>query len=171
MIVVLILVVVMTIAMISADDSAAEVRIGIQDELKSVFNNAAVRSQAFNNEVVLLFKPDVDGFFTCSLKSKKSKSLLTTVPEDESEEEALARAEVEGSVYAWSGADTYESFGNSAQLYEFEDLLNEEEFIPYHFYPDGEATGPVLKLKILDRDYELTVGRLNGQLQMTEIEF
>ena len=170
MIVVLILVIVMTIAMVSADESPAEIRMTVESELKSVFNNAAIRAQAFNNEVALHFIPDQEGYFKCSLKSKKAKSRLTTVPEDETEEQALARSEVENSIYIWSGSDKYENFGTDAKLNEYEELLGEDEMISFYFYPDGEATGPVLKLLIQEREYEITVGRLNGQLQISEIE-
>ena len=121
----------------------------VQDELRSVFTNATVRAQAFNNQVKLTVPPDPDGFFKCSLQSKKSKSLLTTMPENETEEEAAIRLENEGAVYVWSGGDTYDKFGELAKLYEFEDLVDEEEQIHFLFYPDGETTGPTLKIEIL----------------------
>ena len=166
-----ILAVVMTISVISADDSPGAQRITVKDELKSVFTNAAIRAQAFNNQVMLTFKTDSDGFFKCTLKSRKSKSVLSTTPEDETEEEALVRTEHESSIYVWSGSDTYDDFGELAKLYEFEELVDEQGEIQFTFYPDGEATGPLLKMKILESEYELTVGRLNSQLQMTEVEY
>ena len=148
MIVVMILAIVMTIAMVSADESPAEVRMSVENELKSVFNNAAIRAQAFNNEVALHFKPDIDGYFSCTLKSKKAKSQLTTVPEDETEQEALLRSDLEASIYVWSGSDEYDDFGSDVKLFEYEELLNEDELISFYFYPDGEASGPILRLLI-----------------------
>ncbi|MCM8536673.1 MAG: hypothetical protein NE334_12115 [Lentisphaeraceae bacterium] len=164
----MILVIVMTIAVVSSDESPATVRFEVQDELKMVFVNAAIRAQAFNNDVLLSIIPKDDGTFYCTLKSKDNQSALETLNPEDAELEQMNR---EGSVIAWSGGDEYDSFGNNAFVSDYDDFLTEEGSIPFYFYPDGEATGPVITLKILEQEYSLTVGRLNGQLQLTEVEY
>lgn len=164
----MILVIVMTIAVVSSDESPATVRFEVQDELKMLFANAAIRAQAFNNDVLLSFIPKDDGTFYCTLKSKRNETVLETLNPEDAELEQMNQ---EGSVIAWSGGDEYDSFGANAILSNYDNFLTEEGTIPFYFYPDGEATGPVITLKILEQDYALTVGRLNGQLQLTEIEY
>ena len=82
----------------------------------------------------------------------------------------MLRSDLEASIYVWSGSDEYDDFGSDVKLFEYEELLNEDELISFYFYPDGEASGPILRLLIQDVEYEITVGRLNGQLQISEIK-
>ena len=170
-VVMVILAFIMSMAVGSIDKSPGTITLELKDELKRLFGNAATRAQAFNREVILAFKPDEEGYFTCSIKGADAQASLIVNIEDESEEELLERSEREGSVRVWSGEDEYDNFSQDISLVEYEDFLNEEEQILFYFYPDGEATGPEIKLKILEQEYSISVGRLNSQLQWREAEY
>ena len=164
--VILVLVVTISVGGIS-ERSPGEVRIEVTDALKQVFQNASIRSQAFGTRTEVKIQVDSDGFFTCNLSSGEKPPHLSG--HEESEEQRIARLDEENSRYIWSGKDEYQIA--DAKLTEYEEIVDENNQITFNFFPDGEATGPTLKVKILEQNYLLTVDRLNGQLVFQEEQF
>lgn len=170
-IVLLILVLVMTLAIRGFQDkSPGEVVIEMSDTLKQVFNNASIRSQSFQVQVNVRAVVEEDEPLVFYLEMVKHDPELPSVnPDEMTEEEALAQNDKDYNVRMWSGEDKYE-LPSEVKLTEFEDIVNDDNEIFFYFYPDGEATGPDLKVLIGDRQFQLTVDRLMGQLVLFENE-
>lgn len=168
-IVMVVLVLVLTVSMVGmGDKNPGETVIEMSQALNKAFSNASMRSQSFQVQVNVKLVVDDEQSFKCYLEMVKADPELPTVnPEDESEEEALARSDKESNIRLWSGEDEYE-LPDGVKLTEFEEQVNENNEIFFYFYPDGEATGPDLKVLIGDRQFQLSVDRLMGQLVLFE---
>ena len=164
-----VLVLVMTVAMVGfGDKNPGETVIEMSDRFNKVFSNASIRSQSFQVQVNVRVVVGDEGTMTCYLDMVKSNPELPVVaPEDETEEEALARSDKEYSVRLWSGDDEYE-IPQEVKLKDYEDLVDENNEFFYRFYPDGEATGPDLIVSVGEREFQVSVDRLMGQLVLFE---
>ena len=69
----------------------------------------------------------------------------------------------------WGGEDTYE-FPVEVVLTDYDEIINEESEIIFRFYPDGEATGPMLNISIAHLKFRVSVDRLKGQLVLFEVD-
>ena len=168
-IVMVVLVLVMTVSMVGfGDKNPGETVIEMSQTLNKVFNNASMRSQSFQVQVNVRLVVDEENSLKCYLEMVKSDPELPTVnPEDETEEEAMARSDKDYNVSLWSGEDEYE-LPAEVKLSEYDELVNDNNEIFFYFYPDGEATGPNLKVLIGDREFQLSVDRLMGQMVLFE---
>ena len=171
LIVLVILVMVMTVAMVGfGGKSPGETIIETSEIIEKVFKNASIRSQSFQVQVNVRMKVEPEEKIKCYLEMVRSNPELPTIrPEDETEEETARRTDKEYNVRLWSGEDSYE-LPSGVKLTEYEELLNDNNEIFFYFYPDGEATGPNLKVLVGEREFHLTVDRLNGQLVLFEKE-
>ena len=170
-VVLMILVLIMTLAIRGFQDkSPGQVIIEMSDTLKQVFNNASIRAQSFQVHVKVRVKITEEESLICYLEMvNHNPELPTKSPEDMTEEEMLAANDKNYNVRMWSGDDDYE-LPSEVKITEYDELVNDENEIFYNFYPDGEATGPDLKVLVGDRAFQLTVDRLMGQLVLFENE-
>lgn len=168
-IVLLILTLVMSIAVYGlGKKNPGETVIEMSEVVSRVFKNASIRSQSFQIQVNVRMKVEPEENIAFYVEMIKSNPELPTIrPEDETQEETASRLSKEQNIRIWSGEDSYE-LPSEVKLTEYEELLNDNNEIFFYFYPDGEATGPSLKMLVGEREFQLTVDRLNGQLVLFE---
>ena len=170
-VVLLILVLVMTLAVRGFQDkNTGVIVIEMSDTMKQVFKNASIRSQSFQAHVKVRMVVKDDETLVCYLETvNQNPELPPKNPNDMTEEELLTYRSKNANISMWSGEDDYE-LPEEVKITEYEELINDNNEIFFNFYPDGEATGPDLKVLVRDRQFQLTVDRLMGQLVLFENE-
>ncbi|MCM8528293.1 MAG: hypothetical protein NE327_17345 [Lentisphaeraceae bacterium] len=168
-IVMVVLVLVLTISMVGfGEKNPGETVIEMSQTLNKVFGNASMRSQSFQVQVNVRMVVEDEKPLKLYLEMVKANPELPTVnPEDMTEEEAMIHSDKNYNIRLWSGEDDYE-LPADVKLTEYEEIVNEQNEIFFYFYPDGEATGPNLKVMIGDRQFQLSVDRLMGQMVLFE---
>jgi len=170
-VVLMILVLIMTLAVRGFQEkNPGETIIEMSDTVKQVFKNAAIRAQSFQVHVKVRVVVKDDESLTFYLEMvNHNPELPVKNPDDMTEEELMAASDKNYNVRMWSGEDDYE-LPSEVKITEYEELINDNNEIFFNFYPDGEATGPDLKVLVGDRQFQLTVDRLMGQLVLFENE-
>lgn len=173
-----VIIVILIIALVTAvavrgfrtPDSPGIVRLKLDGKISTIFKHASIRSQSFKEVIQVTLKPEEEKTLTFTLKTVKQNSEFTMMTQDDkSEEETQMERERELTRQAWSGEDSYE-LDEEVKIKDHEDLMDEEGEIHFFFFPDGEATGPKIKLSVGELEFDLLLDRLNSQVNLKQSE-
>ena len=155
---------------LAAPRSPGMVRLQVKGEIQRLFKNASIRSRSFQEVIKVTLKPQEDEALTFKLSTERQNSdfgQLTSI--DQTEEQELAAQEKKNTRFTWTGEDSY-TLDDEVKITDYEELLDEDGEIHFFFYPDGEASGPNLRLSVGDFEFNLKVDRLNSQVNLQQIE-
>ena len=153
-----------------SDRSPGQIKIEMTDTLNKIFSSAAIRSQSFGRQVKVTFKYEPESPLVCRLENEVLNPELPVIdPESMTEDQVMARQDSLRNERIWGGEDSHQ-LPDEVILTDFEDIISEENEIVFRFFPDGEATGPIMNLTIENLKFRVTVDRLKGQLVLFEVE-